>query len=257
MKIGLEFEGVIRNYTTGEIARWSKIDEESRRKIKRLMFPLRQAVEPCDRYDALAEVRTPPIEFPTAGKLVDALFTEMEKVSHAFSANGYDIQWWEQPIPTALHEEIRREIGGGDPDKKEKTTYTVTNGKTVEYNSEGNLYRGGGIHINISRIPHVFAPGLAMELHRALSGYKKYNFQSHYRNTLLYRVKWGDERAYTYGEPIVEYMSHGFNVETLKDWKQEYADEANSGTNKTDKFVWARILMLTIHDWVASTKRIQ
>ena len=257
MKIGLEFEGVIWSMTTGEITRWSKIDPESRRKIKRLMFSCRPPVEPCDRYDALAEVRTPPIEYPTAEKLVVALFTEMERASHAFSANGYDIQWWEQLMPNAVHEEIRREFNANDPDgKKEKTTYTIVDGKITRYKSEGNLYRGGGLHINISRIPFIFASGLAIELHRSLLGHRKYNFQSHYRNNLLYRTRYElEDDASTYSE-IVEYMSHGFNVETLKDWKQEWANATNSGSFP-EKFIWARTLMSVLHNFVEGTKGIQ
>ena len=263
MKIGLEFEGVIRNFATGEISRWSKIPADARMAIKKQMFVRRQKVDPCDRYDALAEVRTIPIENPTAEKLITALFTEMEAATYAFVANGYFIQWFEQPIPKELHDEIRHDKVLADPDgKKDKITYTIKDGVVGQYVSEGNLFRGGGLHINISSIPNQFAPGVAINLHGGLQHLRlKEKFQSHYRNNLLYRTKEGavcvDYSKFLSGhqfEPIVEYMSHGFNVQRLEGWQKELAYCVNQGYGFPPKFEWAFFVVKHLQAYFDSLK---
>lgn len=260
MKIGLEFEGVIRNRQTCEIARWSKIDTESQRRIKKLLYTnrCRESVDPCDRYDALAEVRTPPIVNPTAEKLVTALFTEMELATQSFNANGYDIQWWEQPIPEKLHEEIKQEFADGDPEgKKNKLTYTIKDGLPVKYESEGNLFRGGGLHINISSIPSIYAAGLAIELHRRLLSERGYKFESHYRTNLLYRTRYDGKNSYDYDEPIFEYMSHGFNIRSLKDWQKEFSNYQNKGHSHPPQYAWAVILMRHLTNFINDAGKIK
>lgn len=226
MKIGLEFEGVIRDRTTGEIARWSKMPDQIKRRIKTAMFPRKEALDPCDRYDALAEVRTDPLENPSPKELIWSLFEEMERASIAFNNNGYDIQWWEQELPKALHEEIKADFATDDPEgKKSKSTITLKeNGERCEYKSEGNLFRGGGLHINISHVPFLFCEGLMLHLHNGLKYLKtEYKFQSHYRTNFLYRNRYDDSVKIT--EPqicIAEYMSHGFNVPTLSGWRERW-----------------------------------
>jgi len=265
MKIGLEFEGVIRSYTTGEITRWSKIPDEARMAIKKAMFIRRKKIEPCDRYDALAEVRTPPIENPTAEKLITALFTEMESATNAFVSNGYFIQWFEQPIPKELHDEIRHDKVLADPDgKKDKITYTIKDGIMTEYRSEGNLFRGGGLHINVSSIPQVFAASVAVGLHGGLRHLReKGKFQSHYRNNLLFRIKQGDECSYygkfleRSGEHVVEYMSHGFNVPSLKGWQKELDHSVNKGNDFPPKFEWAWFIARHLQRYFESVKNFK
>ena len=249
MKIGLEFEGVIRNYETDQITRWSKISAEDRERIQRLIYTRRPRVDPCDRYDALAEARTKPIENPTAEKLITALFSEMESTSNAFMTAGYTVQWWEQEIPKALHDEIRGEFNRNDPDgKKNKLTYTIANGMPGQYVSEGNLFRGGGLHINVSSVPYELGVGLAIELHKTLYPYRGYCFQSHYRTNLLFRQRYPlNERGNNDMEfPILEYMSHGFNVKTLKDWQARWAHFENQGYGYPPEFQWAKSLMTTL-----------
>ena len=221
MKIGLEFEGVIHDFQTGNIVRWSKIEKAKQSRIQRILYANREAVLPCDRYDALAEVRTLPIENPTPEKLIKALFSEMELASHAFSANGYDIHWFEEPIPVELHDEIRKDFAADDPDgKKDKFTWTVKDFVATQFQGAGNLFRGGGLHINVSSIPHVFAQMVAENLHGRLSCFNlKSEFQSHYRNNILYRVR----QDYTTNDNIVEYMSHGFNVQSLSNWRTDFS----------------------------------
>jgi len=235
MKIGLEFEGVIRDRSTGEIARWSKMSEQTRRRIKTAMFPRKEALDPCDRYDALAEVRTDPLENPGPKELIWTLFGEMERASIAFNNNGYDIQWWEQELPKALHEEIKADFATDDPEgKKSKCTYSLReNGERYEYKSEGNLFRGGGLHINISHVPFQFSQGLMLHLHNGLKNLKTdYKFQSHYRTNFLYRDRYDDKVKI--GKPdicIAEYMSHGFNVPTLSGWRERWA-KGNEGVKE-------------------------
>lgn len=221
MKIGLEFEGVIHDFQTGNIVRWSKIEKAKQSRIQRILYANREAVLPCDRYDALAEVRTVPIENPTPEKLIKALFSEMELASHAFSANGYDIHWFEEPIPVELHDEIRKDFAAGDPDgKKNKWTWTINeHDQQKPFQSEGNLFRGGGIHINISSVPDFFGHLLVKTINNHLGYQKEKSFQSHYRTNILYRTRQGLNY-----EPVVEYMSHGFNVKTLENWRQDLID---------------------------------
>lgn len=220
MKIGLEFEGVIHDFQNGEIVRWSKIDKTKQHRIKRILYANREAVSPCDRYDALAEVRTLPIDNPTPEKLITALFSEMELASHAFSANGYDIHWFEEPIPVELHDEITKEFATGDPEgKKNKFTWVVDqHGTYKQFQGTGNLFRGGGIHINISSIPEMFAHSLVRNIDNHLNFHKEKTFKSHYRINILYRTRYG----FNY-EPVLEYMAHGFNVKTLANWRQDLA----------------------------------
>lgn len=226
MKIGLEFEGPIVSYATGEICRWSSIPEDVRRRIKKMIYLRRDQEEPCDGYDALAEVRTPPIPNPTPEVLIEALFTQMEIASHAFAANGYDIHWYEQNIPDSLHNEIQLSLLNPPPGqyKIKKYTQVLTKDGAVEYKSINNRYRGGGLHINISSLPEIFAPSVVAGLDKCLRSFKiGCKFQSHYRNNILFRTRYPmDCKGSTnYNEPIVEYMAHGFNVISLKDWRKD------------------------------------
>ena len=258
MKIGLEFEGVIRNYSTGEITRWSKMPEEAKIGIKKMMFVRREKIDPCDRYDALAEVRTPPIENPTEEKLINALFTEIETATNAFVSNGYYIQWFEQPIPQKLHDEILHDFAVGDPDgKKDKYTQTIRNGKVEKFESVGNLFRGGGLHISISSIPAILASALVMDLHNDLRGWHRDGkFQSHYRTNLLYRTRCEyllKPSSPNYGskyDEVVEYMSHGFNIAEVAGWRKRYAPVSSEKWYLQEydhaeiaPFIWAKIVI--------------
>lgn len=215
MKVGLEFEGVIVNYSTGEITRWSKIDEATRARIKKLIYIGRKREEPCDGYDALAEVRTEPLLNPTPEVLIEALFTQMELASNAFAANGFEIRWFEQKMPENLHKEIQADLNN-PLTKVKKFTQTFTSNGIEGYSSVGNIYRGGGLHINVSPVDFIFAPSLVWRLHTATAHYRNHcKFQSHYRNNILFRQR------YSGNDPLVEYMTHGFNVLSLKDWRKD------------------------------------
>jgi hypothetical protein len=264
MKIGLEFEGVIRNYSTGEITRWPKISDKIRSNIKKIMYVGREKVEPIDGYDCLAEVRTTPISNPNPYDLLNALFTEMENASRTFVAHGYYIQWYEQPIPKELHEEIKHDLSFANDGKKSKYTQTFKDGQVVQYESEGNLFRGGGLHINISSIPEVLAPGLVMYLDKRLRPETdRYKFQSHYRTNVLFRTRI-DLNTITNNtyDHIVEYMSHGFNVPKLSGWREQY-EECKKNTHfgvspaNTYHLLWADRLITVIKDFVNATKGIK
>ena len=270
MKIGLEFEGVIRNYSTGVITRWPKIPKEIRTQIKKMMFPGRKKIEPVDGYDCLAEVRTEPISNPTPFQLLEALFTEMENATNAFMTHGYYIQWFEQEIPKELHDEIKHDCFLRNPDgKKSKYTQTFKDGQVVEYRSEGNLYRGGGLHINISSIPQLFAPALVMFLDRELRPYTGlYKFQSSYRKNILFRTRNdctnhiinSPEDHYKFVDYIVEYMSHGFNIPKIEGWKEIWNEcENNHGFFYPFNYhlYWAICLIRSLNLFVDSTKQIR
>jgi len=248
MKIGLEFEGVIVSYATAEITRWSSIPEDLRRRIKKMIYIRREQEDPCDGYDALAEVRTLPIPNPTPEILIEALFLQMEIATHAYAANGYEIRWYEQNIPDDLHNQIQFDLNNPPAGqyKVKKYTQVLTKDGAVEYKSTGNRFRGGGLHINISSLPEVFAPSVVAGLDKNLSKLRfNYKFKSHYRNNILFRTRYPvDSSGKTdYNEPIVEYMAHGFNVPSLKDWRKDLQSVSNhtwygKGRNM-DHMIWA------------------
>jgi hypothetical protein len=234
MKIGLEFEGVIRSSRDGTITRWPNIDERVRNNIKRMMFERREKIEPIDNYDCLVEVRTPPMKKPTPKKLIIALFTEMENATKAFRANGYFLQWSEQEIPEALHRTIQEALLHNMEHSKKETLCITGTGSSDWVKDDTNLFRGGGIHINVSPVPRIFSSALVMGLHNRLEEYKKpFGFKSHYRTNVLYRARWCESEA------IAEYMSFGFNVARLEGW-QDTLEILNTEL-KNGKYKYGRI----------------
>lgn len=265
MKIGLEFEGVIINYSTGQISRWSGIPEDVRQRIKKMIYVRREQEDPCDGYDALAEVRTLPIPNPTPEILIESLYTQMELATNAFAANGYEIRWYEQNMPDELHEEIQYSLDnppdGQYPEKK--YTQVLTKDGVVEYKSVGNRFRGGGLHINISSLPEVFAPSVVAGLDKNLSRQRHdYKFQSHYRNNILFRTRCPrDSSGKTdYNEPIVEYMAHGFNVLSMKDWRKDLINMSNKAWYRTgwnmNHMIWAWTVCGFMNDFFRSVEKL-
>lgn len=251
MKIGLEFEGVIRSQKTGAITRWPQIDEKVRNTIKRMIYERREKVEPIDTYDCLAEVRTLPMLNPSPVDLINALYTEIELATNAFMANGYFIQWFEQEISDELHREIQHTIET-NPNKIKKDTYTVTSKGCTDWRSEGNRFRGGGLHINVSPVPRAFATSFVMGLNRALFYQYRYRFQSHYRNNILFRTR-HDASDKEFKEPIAEYMTFGFNVTQVQGWRETLARVAGNrgydSRNNCDHIRWAWPLCDSLKQW--------
>jgi hypothetical protein len=272
MKIGLEFEGVIRSSRTGDICRWPKIPEESRKLIKRMIYERREKVEPIDGYDCLAEVRTLPLENPSPYELINALFTEMELASKAFFAAGYGIQWFEQEIPKAIHDEVVAGANLRDPDgKKRKPTHTFGDGGIKLYQSEGNYFRGGGLHINISNVPRELAPSLVLHLDDKMYRDRvnaHYKHKSHYRTNLLFRMRAVQrERLKTLRvgsstetwDTICEYMSFGFNVPKLEGWREAFdATQKETCWGEQDPWVyWPVRLVSALNEWTTKLKEVR
>lgn len=259
MKIGLEFEGVIRSSKTGGIVRWPHIDEKVRNAIKRMIYEKREKVEPIDRYDCLAEVRTAPLLNPSPVDLISALYTELELTTNAFMANGYFIQWFEQEISDELHREIQASINA-DQNKVKKETYTLTAKGCTRWTSEGNRFRGGGLHINVSPVPRMFSTAFVMSLEQSLAAHRNlFRFQSHYRNNVLFRSRF-DANDKTFKEPITEYMTFGFNVPQVQGWRETLSKVASSGwyysqRDNHEHIRWAWALCEDLKRWFSEVEK--
>lgn len=206
MKIGLEYEGVIVSWD-GDITRWKSIPENLRSKICKLA----EDEFPCDNYDCLAEARMHvPVENPTVDSLSKAFFDRVSKVDMAFKAYGYSVVWGEQKIPEKIHEEILQEfdlsVKAGV--RKKKLTFRISNLGVSDYWSHGNMFRGGGIHINVSHVLPRDATGMALSLRTILQPYQFGRFMSNYRNELLFRFRSAEDTR----ESIAEFLSFGWNM---------------------------------------------
>jgi hypothetical protein len=220
MKIGLEYEGVI--IKEGVITRWSEIPRQSQLIVMDVMRDmgcaashLEDVLPPCDRYDCLAEVRTRPLVCPQecamAEDLAKALFREIMGCTAAFATEGYSIYWGENKIPSPVHLRISADLSLS---KNKKVTYGIVDGKVWPVDvcngtlSEDldHIFRGGGMHINVSPVPRNLVPALALMLHQPMSCLMNSDhFKSAYRSQLLFRTR---EEL---GEPIAEYMSYGMS----------------------------------------------
>ena len=207
MKIGLEFEGVITH--NGHIVRWSKIPENIRNGIKEDMGV---TMDPVDRYDCLAEVRTEPLVNPSPLVLEQTLFKKILEASAAFEWFGYDIIWNEVEIPQAIHDEICSDISF---ETAKKEVMTIESGLVSLFTATGNSYRGGGLHINVSPVPRLILESFVLNLHGKMHEFtKRYSLKSVYRNHLLFRHRWDPQN----GEWVAEYMSTGFPVDFRGAW---------------------------------------
>jgi len=203
MKIGLEFEGLLLK--DSKVVRWSQIPRDQQFRIKCNMDMMQSELDPCDYYDCLAEVRTDPIVNPTVHSLLDAWMDQIALANKSFKAEGYDIVWAESAISPAMHSAIVKEIALSGRPKKD--VFTIVDGRVVPYLSRGNLFRGGGLHINVSSVHPDVAVAMALEMHACLYRCIDSDFRSNYRKNMLFRKR----QDLVTGEFIAEYMSMGYN----------------------------------------------
>lgn len=210
MKVGLEYEGVIRDSLTNKIVRWgelSKNTEENIIKACKFNIYLGKNTFPVDNYDCLAEVRTRPLSNPTNEELLNHLFSEIVSLTKIFKENGLKIEWGECNIPIEIHDSIVE--SKNEKEKKEKTTYTLGNqGEKIWTPSSVDKRRGGGLHINVSGLNEKVLISWVCDLHNRLRIFRSPKMRSHYRNQILYREKFD----VTNSKPIFEYISFGFEI---------------------------------------------
>jgi len=215
MKIGLEYEGVIFDKATSQVTRWSSIPKNKQFRIKQRMDMMGSEVEPCDGYDCLAEVRTEPLVDPNPETLINALMDAVELAEKAYESEGFHILWDEVMIHPRLHADIKLSLANAT---KKDTQYIGRNGVDC-YSSDGNVFRGAGIHVNVSNVHRHIVPAMALQMHSALRGYMADHsshsspFYSNYRQNVLFRTRRDDVT----GDDIGEYMSFGFRLPDERD----------------------------------------
>ena len=215
MKIGFEYEGVILD-DNGQITRWSDIPLQRQFRIKTKMDMMATKQNPCDHYDCLAEVRTEPLEDKSPRELLLAFRDVIQLADNAFQTEGYFVHWGEMRIPTALHQQILRDLG--ESKDRKKNTRTIVDGVEVQYDSKGNVWRGGGMHVSFSDIEDFLMPGVAVNLHTRLHRYlEDWALNSNYRNNLLWRHRDERDQNGAIVHKIGEYMTFGFNLADILD----------------------------------------
>jgi hypothetical protein len=224
MKMGFEYEGVILDHNNQPV-RWSSLHVGTRFKIKAKMDRMDDPLDPCDAYDCLAEVRTDPLENPTSEQITEALKHEIDMATKAYQSVGLNVYWGEMLIPAKLHQEIVKDL----VNRPKKYTCTIANGVQTSYSSEGNCFRGGGLHIHVSPISNALVPAWAMLLHERLYGGRlPDDMRSNYRQNLLYRFRQEPPEGYPWRSwsavGIGEYMSYGVNLYTANNLFAQWAD---------------------------------
>jgi len=255
MKIGFEYEGVILD-EDNKIVRWTKIPLKRQFRIKTKMDMMDVKQDPIDTYDCLAEVRTEPLENKTPRELVVALRDAIQTADRAFSSEGYSIFWGEMRVPKSLHNEILAHIEFTKEFKKE--TRTLDHGCDQHYESEGNVWRGGGLHVNVSPMPKPMVTAMAVNLHTVLHDLiDNWALNSNYRNNLLWRHREVRDKEGVVTDKIGEYMSFGFNLEDVG--PLDIWEEASSHWSSYYPIQWMtkihNELMLLVHgedntEWV-------
>lgn len=198
MKIGLEYEGVIKR--EGIAIRWNDLPIDLRARIQGI-----NTIAPVDRYDCLAEVRFLEQNELTSRNLLYDLFTHIIFLSEKFRKEGLSIEWKENDISQDLHDRIVKDFG--QDKKSKKITYTLGNqGLQVWQPGVIDKRRGGGLHINVSGLPKNSWLNWVMDMHEGLRDFKNSQMRSHYRNRILFR------KRYIGTEEVFEYMSFGFEL---------------------------------------------
>jgi len=203
MKIGLEYEGVL--YKGGKIVRWADLPN----KVKEHLLQHYKNIKPVDNYDCLAEVRTSPISDPDTQKILYELFEAILALDARFHYYGIYIKWKECKLTSELHNKIILDCLKEDPDQpaQEKITYQLHPTKIWKPLST-NLYRGGGLHINVSGLKNEYLEKWVEKMWESLCSKSK-EWKSVYRKIPLFRQK----EIFT--ENVFEFMSLGLELPTF------------------------------------------